>query len=255
MKNLAAALLLLALGGSVLPADECISHCTAGYPSPASSSIADIPLPQGYKRQVPAAGSFASWLHTISLKKDKRVFLYNGMLKEDQSVQYAVLNIPVGNRDLQQCADAIMRLRAEYLFAMRRFSEIAFRDNNGTWYKWTGGSDRVKFENYLQRVFGMCGTASLEKQLTISKSMNKIEAGDVFIKGGFPGHAMLVVDMAVNAAGKKIFLLAQSYMPAQDIHIVNNPVSSSLSPWYEVNDAVVVETPEWTFSNKCLRSW
>jgi hypothetical protein len=39
--------------------------------------------------------------------------------------------------------------------------------------------------------------------------------GDVFIRGGSPGHAMLVVDMGEDAAGRKIYLVAQSYMPSQ----------------------------------------
>ena len=111
------------------------------------------------------------------------------------------------------------------------------------------------FETYLQRVFGMCGTASLAKQLGITRQMKDLQPGDVFIKGGFPGHAMLVVDVATNKQGKKIYLLAQSYMPAQDIHIVNNPTNAVLSPWYEVNDDDEIETPEWTFGRGELKGW
>jgi Domain of unknown function (4846) len=66
---------------------------------------------------------------------------------------------------------------------------------------------------------------------------------------------MIVIDMAKNDRGDKVFMLAQSYMPAQDIHIVKNPVNDKLSPWYEINDAKQVITPEWIFSNNQLRSW
>ena len=31
-------------------------------------------------------------------------------------------------------------------------------------------------------------------------------------------------------------MLAQSYQPAQDIHIVVNPLNEKMSPWYEVTD-------------------
>ncbi len=34
---------------------------------------------------------------------------------------------------------------------------------------------------------------------------------------------------------KKVYLLAQSYMPAQQIHILVNPANSLLSPWYELS--------------------
>ena len=80
-----------------------------------------------------------------------------------------------------------------------------------------------------------------------------MQPGDVFIKGGSPGHAVIVVDMAVNSSGKKIFLLAQSYMPAQDIHILNNPMSPEFSPWYELNDNSLIYTPEWVFKTGAFK--
>lgn len=82
-----------------------------------------------------------------------------------------------------------------------------------------------------------------------------MQHGDVFIKGGFPGHAMIVVDIAVNNKGQKIFMPAQSYMPAQDIHIVKNPMNENLGPWYELPAGDKIITPEWVFSNSCLRKW
>ena len=218
-------------------------------------SITDIVPPPGYKRTDTGKNSFAGWLRHIPLKKDKHVYLYNGSLKRNQRAQFAVLDMPVGKKDLQQCADAVMRLRAEYLFARKKYSLIEFRDNAGKRYKWTGEDNREAFEKYLENVFGMCGTASLEKQLKPVENIMNIQPGDVFIKGGFPGHAMIVIDVAINDKGKKVFMLAQSYMPAQDIHIVRNPMNAELNPWYEVNDAEDISTPEWTFLNNQLRRW
>jgi Domain of unknown function (4846) len=74
----------------------------------------------------------------------------------------------------------------------------------------------------------------------------------VFIRGGFPGHAVLVVDVAENASGKRIFLLAQSYMPAQDIHILRNP-NARIDPWYHAVDRGNLVTPEWTFQYTDLK--
>jgi hypothetical protein len=217
--------------------------------------VSDINPPPGYKRMDIAKGSFGKWLRNISLKKDRHVYLYNGSLKKNQTAQFAVLDISVGNKDLQQCADALMRLRAEYLFSQKKYSAIEFSDNAGKQYKWTGGTDRAGFERYLENVFGMCGSASLEKQLKPVASVYEMQPGDVFIKGGFPGHAMIVIDMAKNDMGDKVFMLAQSYMPAQDIHIVKDPVNDQLSPWYNVNDAKEIITPEWIFFNNQLRRW
>ena len=68
-----------------------------------------------------------------------------------------------------------------------------------------------------------CGSVSLSRELKTKSNIHEIQAGDVFIKGGTPGHAEIVLDVAVNKkTGKKIFLLAQSYMPAQEIHILKS---------------------------------
>jgi len=218
-------------------------------------TIKAIPLPEGYQRLTLAKDSFGEWLRDISLKKDDHVYLYDGSLKRNQLAQFAVLDIPLGKKDLQQCADAVMRLRAEYLFDQRRYSEIVFRDNNDTPYEWKGKDNKTGFENYLERVFGSCGTASLEKQLKPCSGTHEMQPGDVFIKGGFPGHAMIVVDVAVNKKGNKVFMLAQSYMPAQDIHIVKNPLKEEICPWFEETSVEKIVTPEWIFKKQHLRRW
>jgi len=80
-----------------------------------------------------------------------------------------------------------------------------------------------------------------------------MEIGDVFIVGGSPGHAIIVVDAAANEMGDKIFLLAQSYMPAQQTHILLNPSDKEISPWYRLRDGEQLITPEWTFAWDDLR--
>jgi hypothetical protein len=148
-----------------------------------------------------------------------------------------------------------MRLRAEYLFACKQFGQITFIDNAGTAYHFLQPYNRPNFKNYLERVFGMCGSASLSKQLH-SVALNSLQPGDVFIRGGFPGHAEMVMDLAVNKEGKKIYLLAQSYMPAQEIHVLKNPMDNDLSPWYELKtDNSLIYTPEWTFAPSQWRQW
>ncbi len=217
--------------------------------------VGEIPLPSGYDRQETKNNSFAEWLRNVALKSDKTVYLYDGNKKLNQGAQYAVLDISVGKKDLQQCADAVMRLRAEYLYSQRRFNEIVFYDNAKKAYRFSGAQNRAAFDKYLEQVFSWCGTLSLENQLTPVKLFKNIQAGDVLIKGGSPGHAVIVMDVAQNAQGEKIFLLAQSYMPAQDIHILRNTGNSNLSPWYAVDEEKMIETPEWTFTQSQLRTW
>lgn len=219
-------------------------------------TVDEIPLPEGYKRISGKDAAFARWLRQVPIKKEKTVYLYNGALKRNQQAQYAVMNIPVGNKDLQQCADAVMRLRAEFLYSQQRYQDISFSDNNGKAYRCPPAPAYPAFEKYLENVYAHCGTLSLEKQLKAVHNTTDMQPGDVWIKGGSPGHAVIVLDVAVNEQGKKIYLLAQSYMPAQDIHILKNPVEELFSPWYELKeDDSPLYTPEWTFYSNQLRRW
>jgi hypothetical protein len=104
-------------------------------------------------------------------------------------------------------------------------------------------------------VFAFAGTATLSKELTPLSKIEEMEVGDVFIKGGSPGHAVIVVDVAVNSEGKKVFLLAQSYMPAQDIHVLKNPSDAKLSPWYSADFGDILATPEWNFRKDELKKF
>jgi hypothetical protein len=234
-----------------------------------------ISPPKGYKRTPAVEGSFASWLRNLPIKAgNPPVHLYNGQLKENQEAHYVVVDIDIGKEDLQQCADAIMRLRAEYLFAYGQQEKICFRFTSGDkleWTRWREGYrplvvgnivkwiKRAKkdpsysnFRSYLTAIDRWAGTASLSKELIPISDPKKVAIGDVFIKGGFPGHAVLLVDMAEDSSGHRVFLLAQSYMPAQDIHILKNP-TSDMSPWYSAEDPADLITPEWIFARNSLK--
>lgn len=217
------------------------------------SSIGAIPLPPGYNRITYADNSFGHWLRQLPLKKDRIVYLFDGRIKPNQDAQYAVINISIGDKDLQQCADAAMRLRAEYLYEQKDFKKIIFRDNEAGVYQFSEPYSRPRFDTFLQRVFGMCGTASLAKQMR-SKNFADMQPGDLLLRGGFPGHAVMVMDMAINSKGEKIYLLSQSYMPAQNIHILYNPVDVG-SPWYQLSATGIIPTPEYSFYDHELKAW
>lgn len=240
-----------------------------------AQQVGNIPAPAGFTRTSVTNGSFGQWLRSISLKKDKTVYLYNGQPKRYQGAQFAVLDISTGTKDLQQCADAVIRLRAEWQYAHQQYNHIAFRATDGTlldyasWQKGCrfklsqqrlvkicnqpAGNDRNLFQSYLEVVFCYAGTASLQKQLEASPATDNIRPGDVFVQGGSPGHAVIVMDVVTNAKGARKFMLAQSYMPAQDIHILKNPADGSC--WYDAAFGRVLQTPEWTFSHNALHHW
>lgn len=234
-----------------------------------------IAPPVGFRRTTVSPDSYADWLRHLPLQEaEAPVLLHNGERKGRQDVHAAVLDIDIGRADLQQCADAVMRLRAEYLYSKDAFSEIHFNYTSGdkvSFDDWrqgrkpkvagnsisfsskTGNTDNSyrNFKKYLIEIFKYAGTASLSKELN-KVAIANMEIGDVFIRGGFPGHAVLVVDMAENAHGQKCFLLAQSYMPAQNIHILRNPADATSSPWYSTEFGAILNTPEWTFDRDQL---
>jgi hypothetical protein len=227
--------------------------------SPAADTLAGrIAPPVGFTRVEAAPGSWAEWLRGLPMKAEGApVLTYTGAPKWRQDVHAAVIDIDVGKRDLQQCADAIMRLRGEWLYASGRPREIAFNDTDGKRRAFAkqGKQDYPAFRKYMDLVFAYAGTYSLERELK-PMDVADIAIGDVFIKGGFPGHAVLVADMAENpATGEKRFLLVQSYMPAQEMHVLKNPESPDGSPWYQTSFGEHLKTPEWVFARKSLKRW
>ncbi len=204
-------------------------------------------------------GSFAYYLQNISLKpKGSVVKLFDGSTKYNNNIYSEVIDMEIGTRDLQQCADAVMRLRAEYLFKNKLFNEIKFLfTSDNKWHSFTEYAKKdtsyKKFRKYMDYVFAYANTASLKKQLK-PKPFYLMDIGDVFIQSGSPyGHAVIVMNMTKNSKGEKQFLLAQSYMPAQDIQILLNP--NSQNSWYQKPNSSKLITPEWTFDSTDLRTW
>lgn len=240
------------------------------------STVEDIALPSGYTRTDEQDG-FATYLRQLPLKPPgSPVRYFDGRVKPGTYVYAYVVDLAIGDKDLHQCADAIMRLKAEYLWKTQQYDRIHFNFTNGfrvdytEWMKgrrmivkgnktyWDNGSTPsntyADFWAYMELIFTYAGTASLEKEL-VNKSISAAEIGDVLIKGGFPGHAVIIIDKAINSAnGEAIYLLAQSYMPAQETHVLKNPHDANGNPWYTLDDGQI-NTPEWTFDSSQLKSF
>ncbi len=232
--------------------------------------------PKGYERVDVEERGFGAFLRNSKLEDyGEKVKYYDGKTKDKPNVYDSVFDVDIGDRDLHQCADAVMLLRAEYLYQNGRYDEISFEfvdgfkaeyskwrsgyrinvgQNSCSYYKATKPSNTYEtFRHYMDLVFSYSSTLSLEKELK-SVSINDMKIGDVFIKGGSPGHCVVVVDMAENKeSGEKIFMLAQSYMPAQQTQLLINPNDASLSPWYSLDFGDTLHTPEWNFTKDQLK--
>lgn len=84
--------------------------------------------------------------------------------------------------------------------------------------------------------------------------LSELRIGDVFLKGGFAGHRVIVVDLTFNPDRNNIiFLIAQSFMPTQEIHILKNWEDIAISPWYRLQSSDKLYTPEWIFEWEDLK--
>ncbi|MBC8109721.1 MAG: DUF4846 domain-containing protein [Verrucomicrobia bacterium] len=262
--------LLLCLSG-------IIQACHSQDISPEGKTLAErFLLPKGYFRKSLDRQSFAFYLRNFPLKSHGSKVYYFDKKEKYNPVYSAVLAIDCGTRDLQQCADAVMRLRSEYLYKQQKIKDIHFKNFAGTdmdyvrykqgyrmtttAYKKTNAPDtsRQGFRKYLDMVFAFANTYTLEREM-LPQSIQDLQAGDVFIvsKANAYGHAVIIMDVAFHEKTKeKIFLLAQSYMPAQDIHILKNTNEAEHPNWYSAQHLQEnLVTPEWTFPVSALKKF
>lgn len=224
-----------------------------------SSVLTRFNTPYGYTRISSYENSWSYHLKNLPLKPHgSKVKYYNGVYKLNTGAYIAVVDLPIGDKNLQQCADAVMRLRADYLYSQKRFNEIEFLFVSGkiSKYKdWIGENNPTpqNYWKYLENVFSYASTLSLDKQLK-SKNIKDLTIGDVFIKPGSPGHAVIVVDKCINSQGKVKFMLAQSYMPAQEIQILVNPNEYN-NPWYDLDFGDYLYSSEYTFTKNQLKTF
>ncbi|WP_370644238.1 DUF4846 domain-containing protein [Myxococcus sp. RHSTA-1-4] len=222
--------------------------------------------PEGYTRLPVEQGSFGAWLRGLPLRPEGTPVLHfrgGEVLPGGDSRLAAVAELDVGTANLQQCADSVIRLHAEWLWSSNQRERIAYRFTSGhlaSWPKYAAGdrarvsgskvawvrsagadSSRAAFRAYLDLVFNYAGTLSLEP-LKGRPSREDVRPGDFFVLGGSPGHAVLVLDVAANAEGRRVVLLGQGFMPAQDFHVLSPGGDSA--PWFPL-EGEAVATPFW----------
>ena len=201
--------------------DDAAAHA----PAPVDTLQARFPAPRGFQRVPLAAGSFGAWLSTLPLAAPGTpVVSYAGkqLHPADDPRIAAVVAIDIGKADLQQCADAVIRMNAEWKWSQGR-RDMSYRAASGTalpFSRWARGERIVpsgqnirwqpatrpgashsSFRHYLDAVFAWANTVSVARQAKAVKPVD-LAAGDFFIMGGNPGHAVLVLDIARDARGQ-----------------------------------------------------
>ncbi len=245
---------------------------TPGLVNKDSLTIASrVNIPNGYKRVDYAKGSFETYLRHYKLKAfGSKIINYDDTNYFWQGGHIGILEISVPKNGLQQCADALIRIRSEYLWDSNRKDEIGFNFTSGHYCSWTkyadgyrpkvngnkvsfhktasANSSKDNFYKYLNLIYMYSGTLSLYNELE-SVSAKDLKIGDMLIKGGSPGHIVMIGDEVVNKNNEKLFVLFQGNTPAQSVHLVKNLEDSAISPWYQLEDDAIILVSNYTFSS------
>lgn len=200
-------------------------------------TVGDIAAPRGYVKMDGDDAAYTEFLRSIPLKEENAVHYFEGgdVARGSSSRSYAVVDLPLLSNN-EQCADACMHIRSEYLYRSGQYGRICFTTAAGVPMRYMGGRMRKAFESYMRTVFNYANTESLVMELP-NREIKDVQPGDMFVykarKGHKYGHAIMVMDVAVNLkTGKKSVLLAEGCTPAVDIHVLRN----GRSAWFPVDD-------------------
>jgi hypothetical protein len=240
----------------------------AWHPHAADRLDVRFDAPAGFARGAVDARSFPAFLRALPLLPPGTPVLdYRGRTVRDGHDPHiaAVVDIDVGDGDLQQCADSVLRMHAEWSYG-RGDRDVAYATSSGARLGYEGylagdrpvvrgnalevrrsarplADDHRAFRAYLDEVFAWASTGSLAHEGT-PVAFDEVRAGDFFVMAGRPfGHAVLVLDVARGPGGRVALLLGQGYMPAQSFQVLS---PGGPSPWFLVEPgATEVETPFW----------
>jgi len=220
--------------------------------------------PEGFERVDLEADSFGAFLRDLPVRLDRTLVKgYHG--RRVHSPSAGVVALPMVDGDLQQCADSVLRLYAEYLWQADRRDEIAFHFTSGDrsgWADWRDGerfdiegasverydgapreNDREAFRGYLRHLFTYAGTMSLPMDARELEASEPTRPGDFFLESGSPGHVVVVLDVAENADGERLALIGQGFIPAQEFHLV---ARAGGAVWFQLPDeGEALNTPSW----------
>lgn len=221
-----------------------IRVCAAAFVVAAAGARADtiaerFPVPAGFTHKQAAPGSFGASLQALPLAPPGTAVVSFAGAPVRAPWAKAVVDIDVGTKDLQQCADSAMRLYAEHRFRSDAAAGLVFHATSGDplpWSRYAAGerphvvknriawakkaapsSTHETFRRCLDDVFMWAGSLSLAKDTVPAEAL---APGTLLVVGGSPGHVLVVVDVARDARGHEQVLLVQGFMPAQSIHVL-----------------------------------
>jgi hypothetical protein len=210
-------------------------------------------------------GSFAEWLRLLPLAAPATpVRNHRGdiVVPGDDEHLAAVVAIDVGTEDVQQSADVILRLHAEWRWFRSDFRMLYLSDNelelplqprqNGEHLVDAADQSRespdaapqskreyADFRRYLDRVFARSDAPALLAE-SVALPPQDLEPGAFFLNDRHPAEVLVVLDVATSPTGQRRMLLAQALNPAQDLAVIRPNRDTA---WFAVHTDQPVRVP------------
>lgn len=221
------------------------------------STIEEISLPsKDFYRVNIINNSFSDFLRKLPLKKTgSHVLNYRGGVFKsggDTSVA-SVVDMDVTGRRLEQCMDILVRLYAEYLWGKEQVGNFNLPLPGGYWLEWqkwkTGfrpvfkginvfwsrssqpDSSHQSFRTFLNTVYSESHTQQFYHAYQPIER-REVQIGDIIIKKGTKGHAIMIVDLVKNERGQMMALIGNGDTPACQLFLLNY---KSGIPWIPLN--------------------
>ncbi len=225
--------------------------------------------PSGFKRVKTDSNSFAAYLRklpVVASTNNVLDFKNNIRVKAGDSTLAAVVPFAIKGKRLWQCMDILLILRVDYLKKEKDTESIKFPLPDGlilSWKEWRDGfrpdfsglrfyktrsetfnATANSFKRYLNSIFSYSNTQTFFYHYP-QVSLGSIKPGDFIVKKGKKGHAVLVLDIAVNDRNEKVALIGQGDTPACQFYILK---SKQNSPWFRISEQA--DSPELPISKK-----
>lgn len=229
-------------------------------PAANAETVREAFPPPGGAERLPA-DAFGTWLGHLPLRPVGTTALtWDG--RGVRGHPGRVVDLPLVPGDLQQCADSALRLRAEW---QRELGQTpSFHATSGDpmpWVRYAAGERGVArgndlqwvpggdgtWEGWLVNLFTYAGSASLHSHDTVPAAEPR--AGHVVVQPGFPGHVVVLLDVARTADGRLWVLVGEGFMPAMDFHVEQGPYHG----WWPWKDGV--DLPHWDLTGRGARAF
>ncbi|MBQ5334935.1 MAG: hypothetical protein J6Z45_03200 [Oscillospiraceae bacterium] len=231
--------------------------------------------PDGYTRAPAAEDSFLAFMRRQTLFPDgSGICTFKGEQISGAGAA-AVYDLSVGTEGYQECADTVIHFWSDYFRSTGQTEKLDFSLTNGMrcdyetfrrgnrvlafgdfsmWLKLKPADDSEQtYRDWLMTVQHYAGTLSLESE-SHPITPEEARAGDIICRGGSPGHVVMLADEAVNAEGKRAFLVLQGLIPAQNAHLLYAG-DQKQNPW--ITEEQLSELPvrfgAYTFYENTLR--